>query len=177
MTVVFYPEATAQIFANTDQYASEVAWVGLVKKSRAYADLYQVNKVLVYPQENTAVTSDSSDDYAKWMIDHADDIGRMKMSGHSHVNMSVFPSMTDIRTWGELLKRVDDFYLYQIVNKRREMFVMLIEKGNMTRVWARKQVVADHGPIIMYLDEIGLESEEMYGFEQIAGMVRSIAAA
>jgi hypothetical protein len=53
----------------------------------------------------------------------------LRMQGHSHVNMSVTPSSTDLELYRDLLAQLDDtmFYIFMIYNKRGECTVKVYD--------------------------------------------------
>lgn len=105
----------------------EVAWHGVVTK---VGSRYTITDILVYPQSATSVTVESDDDkYPMWMMSIDDDVhSKLRMQGHSHVNMGVNPSGVDYEFMDELGSMVSDFYIFIILNKKHKMFIELWDK-------------------------------------------------
>lgn len=107
----------------------ELAWHGIVNRE---GDDYYIEDVLVYPQSVTAVTVESDDDaYPMWTMSVSDeDFKRMRMQGHSHVNMPVSPSSVDEMYMDEMLTQVNDYYIFMIMNKRDNIWMELVDVKN-----------------------------------------------
>jgi hypothetical protein len=98
----------------------EVAWHGVVTYSVINdRDVYTVHDIVIYPQKVTAMTVESDDDkYPNWTMEIDDDtFNHMRMQGHSHVNMGVTPSSTDLSFYDSFVEQVKDFYIFMILNK------------------------------------------------------------
>ena len=75
---------------------------------------------MVFPQKVTSASTEPEDaDYVNWQDSLNTEIfNKVRLYGHSHVNMGVSPSSTDIKYRADLLTDVDDFYVFQIFNKK-----------------------------------------------------------
>lgn len=117
---VFYKKKawmkTILLVANRNQ---EVGWHGIVKRAENNPAKFIVEDILVYPQEVTA-TSITTDmvEYMNWQDSlDADIFNSVRLQAHSHVNMGVMPSSVDMKYREDLLTDIDDFYIFQILNK------------------------------------------------------------
>lgn len=100
-------------------YSSEVAAHGTVIKMN---NDYFITDIFVYPQDVSGVTAESSDDYITWLSDLEDEqINTMRFQFHSHVNMGVTPSVVDREHRTQMLTHIKDFYIFAILNKKRDM--------------------------------------------------------
>lgn len=116
----------ALVMTNPD----EVAWHGLARKSNETDDYY-IDDIIVYPQEVSGVYVDTDQaEYTQWLMDLNDDVfNRVRMQGHSHVNMGVSPSQTDNDLYSKILAQLPDntFYIFIIWNKRKERYVRVYD--------------------------------------------------
>ena len=98
-----------------------------VRKQR----IYTIDDIAVYPQLATGATVESDDDkYNAWtrqlIREHGPArVNEIRMQGHSHVNMACVPSGTDLKYYSDELKDYDDYYIFMIVNKKREKFIRI----------------------------------------------------
>lgn len=107
----------------------EIAWHGVVE--RKPKNQYLVQDILIYPQTVTGVTVDAdTDEYPQWLIENRDLINKMRLQGHSHVNMGVTPSSTDEQYYAELSAQVNDFYIFIILNKSGTSYTRLYDFEN-----------------------------------------------
>lgn len=106
----------ALLVGNRNQ---EVGWHGVVRRSEK-PDKFIVDDILVFPQSVTATSvTPNTEDYTNWQDSlDVETFNSIRMHGHSHVNMGVSPSSTDKRYRSDLLTDVDDFYVFQIFNKK-----------------------------------------------------------
>jgi hypothetical protein len=129
--IFFTLKAWYKMTALIDYYAHEVAWHGVVEKHDNY---YLVTDILVYPQTASAAYVESDDDeYITWQLNIDDTIiNKVRLQGHSHVNMSVNPSGTDTQLYNTLLQGLHDdgWYIFMIMNKRNETFFEIHDVAN-----------------------------------------------
>lgn len=132
-TVFFTAEAWAKMVMLLMSFNKEVAWHGVAERigDEDY-DNYLISDILVYPQEVTGSTVDMDvEKYATWLQDHEDDdrFYNIRMQGHSHVNMAVSPSGTDIEHQEAILDQLlaNSFYIFMIYNKRFEKNVKIYD--------------------------------------------------
>lgn len=132
--VLFEPAAYAKMSMLISRFDSEVAWHGTVQ--RPSENCFVIKDILVYPQEVTGanVTTDQ-EEYQQWMMMLDDDtFNSLHMQGHSHVNMSVSPSTTDLTHQEEILAQLSDehFYIFMIWNKRGERNIKIFDMRSNT---------------------------------------------
>jgi len=97
----------------------EIAWHGVVQKVE---EGLLITDILVYPQETSGTTADADEElYGPWIVQNHKIVNQLRMQGHSHVNMSVFASGTDMDSFKKLMNQVKDYYIFMIVNKKWEM--------------------------------------------------------
>ena len=136
-TLLFMPKAWIKMRALVDTFNSEVQWHGLVERKNA--NTFVVNDVLIFPHEvtGTTVVSDQAE-YEKWINDLDDKtFNACRFHGHSHVNMGVTPSGTDMTYRHNVLdnfglpnKQTDLFYIFLITNKREDMSAEIYDLQN-----------------------------------------------
>ena len=131
--ILYTPEAWIKKEMLIKEFSSEVAWHGVVKRIGHH--VYKVEDIVVYPQTVTgASVSMDETEYAKWIEsgycdDDSDWVCNLFMQGHSHVNMGVSPSGTDLDHQREILSQMtdDNFYVFSIENKRGESWYRVID--------------------------------------------------
>lgn len=106
----------------------EVGFHGVVEKNE---NNYLITDILVYPQKVSAatVTTDETE-LCKWQLTiPTETYNKIRMQGHSHVNMAVSPSGTDHQTYQKILEILgkDDFYLFLIINKRGNIWMQFFD--------------------------------------------------
>ena len=115
------------------EFANEVAWHGVATRgSDETKDEYYITDILVYPQEVSDATVDmDTTKYANWLMENAEDerFYSIAMQGHSHVNMGVTPSGTDLKHQGDILDQLTDdmFYIFMIYNKKGEKNIKIYD--------------------------------------------------
>lgn len=133
-TVYFTQIAWAKMQALIKGYDKEVAWHGLAYRGDdSGADEYFITDILVYPQEVTGATvTTDQEKYQTWLMSHEDDVFEsIRMQGHSHVNMSTYPSAVDTTLYERILDQLEDdmFYIFMIYNKRGDKTVKIYDLG------------------------------------------------
>lgn len=129
VTLAFTPTAWTKMYALVDAFSKEVQWHGLV--SRLDATTFVIEDILIFPHvaSPTTVISDQ-EEYEEWMNNLSDEeFNACRFHGHSHVNMPVSPSLTDMTYRKNIFENFstnpmpdeDQFYIFLIVNKRREV--------------------------------------------------------
>lgn len=106
----------------------EVGFHGVIEKT---GNNYLITDILVYPQKVSAatVTTDETE-LCKWQLTiPTETYNKIRMQGHSHVNMAVSPSGTDHQTYQKILEILgkDDFYLFLIINKRGNIWMQFFD--------------------------------------------------
>lgn len=120
VVIEFSSIAFLKMTALIREFSSEVAWHGTVK--RLSPTRFFVENILVYPQKVTGSTVNTDQEaYAKWMQELDDEtFNSLRFQGHSHVNMGVSPSSTDIENQGRIVSQfgsADHFFIFMIWNK------------------------------------------------------------
>lgn len=123
------PTAYIKMIELVRHFSSEVGWQGIAE--RTDDDAYLVKDILVYPQQVTGVKVDTDQaEYEKW-LDELDDytFSHLRFHGHSHVNMGVNPSTTDMDNRRDKLLECnkDDFYIFAILNKNDDWTISIYD--------------------------------------------------
>ena len=143
--MVFYaPLVKAQMDYIIDRCTAEVGWLGLVDKVEGG---YLVKKIYVPYQEVSAAETDIS---VATMIDLAEEIfasnevtSQLYYWGHSHVNMSVNPSMQDEEQIEEYLEHCP-LFIRGIYNKKGDSKVDVYDRdSNIIFQCVRNQVYCE----------------------------------
>jgi hypothetical protein len=112
-------EAYRKILALVTGFSDEVGWHGTV--SRSGDNEFVIEDIFVYPQVvtgSTVVTDQAA--YTQWLYGFDDDtFNKIRMQGHSHVNMGVSPSGVDNEHRQKILGQLESgmFYIFMIWNK------------------------------------------------------------
>lgn len=125
------PKALMKMQTLVMGYDKEVGWYGLVDKVGQYE--YRITDILVFPQYTSSVfvddTRDDPEEHRKWLDGNLSDeeYEHRRLWGHSHVNMGVSPSGTDLSMFDRQkhvmsAAKENKFILCVILNKRLEMF-------------------------------------------------------
>lgn len=124
-------DAYVKMYELVNQSSVEIQWHGLVIKED---NIYTIYDILVFPQTNSATSTNSNqNEFAEWqtklIMDMNFPIDKMRMHGHSHVNMNVYSSAIDDGYQSELITKVDenDYYIFLVLNKRMEMYPLLYD--------------------------------------------------
>lgn len=119
--IEFSSIAFLKMTALIREFSSEVAWHGTVE--RISPTRFLVKDILVYPQKVTGATVNTDQEaYSRWMQELDDEtFNSLRFQGHSHVNMAVSPSPTDLdsqsRIVSQFMEGSDHFYIFMIWNK------------------------------------------------------------
>lgn len=122
-------KAYQKIKALVEYCDTEIAWHGVMHKT---AIGFMITDIIVPPQQVTGCTTTSDDlEYSTWLFNLPDEIFKhLRFHGHSHVNMGVSPSATDLTYRKNLTNNIgDNFYLFMIANKKDNMSFALYENG------------------------------------------------
>lgn len=159
--ILFTAKAFAKIRLLVETAMTEIAWHGTVE--RLGKQSFLITDIFVYPQEITSATVNmDTAAYGEWLAKLPDNIfDNLRFQGHSHVNMGVYPSAVDKNSYNEILNLLkdDDFYIFAIFNKQKEVFIELYDlktnalyekedivisivdnEGNNLSQWANKQI-------------------------------------
>lgn len=133
-SLVFTPEAYAKMTMLVQSFSTEVAWHGVVYRDEQDSSRFNVTDILVYPQEVTGGTVDMDEvGYGQWIdkgiVDNDERMNHLYFQGHSHVNMGVSPSSTDLGHQESVLKaqRNDKFYIFMITNKKFDTWIRIFD--------------------------------------------------
>jgi hypothetical protein len=126
------PLAHSKTLALLNAFSDEVAWHGTV--IRIAPNEFVIEDIFVYPQEVTGATVNTDQDgYTKWLYEFDDEIfSKIRMQGHSHVNMGATPSTVDSGHREKILAQLDDdmFYIFMIWNKRLDCHTLIYDMAN-----------------------------------------------
>lgn len=131
-TVIFSDKAYAKMIALVSMFDSEVAWHGTVE--RKDNNTFLIKDIFVYPQQVTGVTvTTDQEEYSQWLYGLDDEtFNSLKFQAHSHVNMGVSPSSTDISDQEKIVKQLesDMFYIFMIINKKNDIYISIYDYLN-----------------------------------------------
>lgn len=119
-------KAWLKMSALISECSKEIAWHGLVTKNK---NTYTVEDIVIFPQTVTGatVTSDETE-YSLWLAQQPDEIfNKIRFHGHSHVNMGVSPSGVDTEYQDNILKNLNDFYIFMIMNKKGDSWCAIYD--------------------------------------------------
>lgn len=124
-TIIVSANAEYKMRALIRQSAEEVAWHGTVSFDEDNNE-YLIEDIFVFPQDVTAATAVATDDYGTWLMTLSEEeFNKLRFHGHSHVNMGVTPSATDLNYQQQLLAMVNDFYIFAIYNKEDDLNIWI----------------------------------------------------
>lgn len=132
--VRFTPLAYLKMMQLVKACTTEIAWHGSVQ--RVAEREFLITDILCYPQKATGATveADETDGaYGQWMMGLSEEThNSLRFQGHSHVNMAVSPSGTDLADWDAALQFIpkDSFYIFAIINKSASMHFRIFDKLN-----------------------------------------------
>ena len=126
------PLAYRKMVALVTACPDEVAWHGSV--IRQAKNEFIIEDIFVYPQEVTGSTVNTDQErYTQWLYEFDDDAFRkMRLQGHSHVNMGVSPSGVDSGHREKILDQLDAdmFYIFMIWNKALKSHTLIYDMEN-----------------------------------------------
>lgn len=133
-TVEFTHLAYSKMMALVDQFNTEIAWHGFVRRNGG--DRFIIEDIAVYPQTVTGATVNTDQEaYDRWLMTiDGDAFNSMKFQGHSHVNMGTSPSSTDLQHQAKIISQLggEGFYIFMIVNKMRQCTMKVYDADNNT---------------------------------------------
>lgn len=107
---------------------NEIGFHGTVEKDD---NVYTITDIMVYPQTVTGATVTVNEtELCEWQLSiPTETYNKIRMQGHSHVNMAVSPSGTDHESYRKILQALpeDDFYLFIIMNKRGNIWMQFFD--------------------------------------------------
>lgn len=126
--IIFSELANSKCEKLIQTCTGEVGWQGTVSRKD---NVFVIEDIFVYPQTVTGATVTTDElEYAQWLmklpIKH---VKKLRFQAHSHVNMPVSPSATDIELYKNFIKTLtdDDFYIFMIMNKHKNFNVWLYD--------------------------------------------------
>ena len=135
--VVFTPIAWVKMNELVKEFSSEVAWHFLAKRDEQDPMKFIMYDVIVYPQQVTGATVEMDEiEYGKWLMNLDDDIlNHIRGQGHSHVNLGVFASTTDLDHQNKIVSLMtpeseNPFYCFVIINKKGDIHFDLYDIEN-----------------------------------------------
>lgn len=156
LTLADVDKPTVMVSAMADQKMrnlvlncnEEIAWHGTVSYD-AESNTYLIEDIFVFPQYTTAATVQSIDEeYGPWLMTLDDEtFSKLRMHGHSHVSMGVTPSGVDTTYQEQLIQRVQDFYIFMIINKREDYHICVYDVVN-NIMYDKADIIVD-----MYMTE------------------------
>lgn len=130
--IVFNQKALKKMITLVAMCKKEVAWHGTGYKKGHRR--YYIQDIFLYPQKTTA-TNFVAVDYARWQSDlilngNEEKLDRLCFHGHSHVDMAVKPSYTDLDFQEDTIEMIqpDRFYIFLIINKSFEYNFRIIDR-------------------------------------------------
>lgn len=116
----------AQIMYWVNKAEGEVSGLGKIERING---VLRVTSAILLKQENTSVTTDiEAAAIGKAMFELKDAPGQLNWWWHSHVNMDVFWSGTDLDTIHKI--GANGWFLSTVFNKKQEMKTAYYQKGN-----------------------------------------------
>lgn len=113
------------------KFASQKEFMFIGEIKREGLD-FIIEKLLIAPQEKNSGTFVETDDdrYPGWLAEnyHPKDRKKVRLHGHSHVNMGVTPSGVDDNMISRMMSYVSDYYIQLIVNLREDFTINLFDK-------------------------------------------------
>lgn len=133
----------------------EVGWQGTVSRKD---NVFVIEDIFVYPQTVTAATVTTDElEYAQWLMQlPTKTVNKLRFQAHSHVNMPVTPSATDTTLYKKFIKTLneDDFYIFMIMNKRKDINVWLYDLKTNLRYNTDEIIVKRAYDVDKWYDEI-----------------------
>lgn len=129
-TIYFNQIAWDKTRALLHTFNDEVGWHGTAERGEE-ENSYYITDILVYPQEVTGATIvTDQQEYETWLMSHPDEVfNNIRMQGHSHVNMGVTPSGTDLELYNSIITKLrgEMFYIFMIFNKKHDVTVKIYD--------------------------------------------------
>lgn len=147
-TIIYSQLAYAKQLRLINDFSTEVAWNGIVRRDKENPYRFYVEDIIVFPQKVTGATvTPDQKEYDMWLMSlPQDQFDNCRFHGHSHVNMGTSPSGTDDNCQKQILGRLDgdgltpeekarvieemgdrNFYIFMIWNKRGEYTVRIYD--------------------------------------------------
>lgn len=130
--IYFTTDVLMKMKTYVDEHDKEISWLGVVEKED---NTYTVTDVMLFKQKVSGVTTDISEESltefgTKLIAEGKTDLfNKIRLWGHSHVNMQVFASGTDNETFEQFYPHCD-YFIRLIVNKRGDITVDFVDMPN-----------------------------------------------
>lgn len=166
--VVFITElALNKMFIFTKEIATEVGWLGTVKRNQNH---FLIEDVFLLKQEvhatTTEITSEGLTAFAEEILakeNGFDMWNEMRMWGHSHVNMGITPSGQDNSQMEVFSSSGHEFFIRLICNKKGELAVDVYDfETGMEYHGANWQVIEERTEKEIEINNIMDEIEKKY---------------
>ena len=134
--LVFSSMAFAKMTMLVQTFDCEIAWHASCHRDEEEKNWFYVDDIIVYPQEVTGCTVTMDEmKYGIWLqngLMKDERFEHIHLQGHSHVNMSVNPSATDIDHQEEILRQLrdDSYYIFIIANKKFDYTIRIFDLAN-----------------------------------------------
>ena len=165
--LVFSTLAFAKMTKLVQSFDCEIAWHCTCHRDEEEKNWFYVDDVLVYPQTVTGVTvTMDEEEYGKWLqngfMGGDERFDHIHMQGHSHVNMGVTASSTDIQHQEEILKQLRDnsYYIFIIANKKFEYNIKIFDLEN-NILYESNDIAIMIGEDFIDLDAFEKEAKEL----------------
>ena len=126
--VLCTPLARLKMYQLVNGTDSEIGWHGTVTK---VDNVYTIEDIILYPQFVTGSTVTTDEEgYANFIMGLDDEtFNKLRMQGHSHVNMGVTPSGVDDTYYEKVLQNLTDgdHYIFMIMNKKAELNIWVYD--------------------------------------------------
>ena len=126
--IIFSTTAYEKCKTLIKECSGEVGWQGFVERN---GNTFLIKDIIVYPQTVTSVTVQTDEaEYAQWLLQlNNQQISELRFQCHSHVNMGVTPSATDLELYDNYLANLkdDDYYIFMIMNKKGDVNAWLYD--------------------------------------------------
>ena len=135
----FTPIAWIKMSSLISRFETEIQWHGMVH--RISENEFEVYDIIVHPHKVSGTTVTSEYETSIEWRDSLDDdtFNVIRFHGHSHVNMSVSPSVVDNKYRRDLVTQLptpidndDIFYILLIINKKHEWSAEIYDLTNNT---------------------------------------------
>lgn len=145
--VHFASAAFYKMWALVEACSKEIAWDGIVYRDEENPHVFYVTDIIVYPQMVSGATVDTDDiPYLEWLNGLDDEtFNHRRFNGHSHVNMGVTPSATDMTYREQSILNINDFFIFGVFNKRQEFNFQIYDVEN--------NIIYDKDDIVFYTPE------------------------
>lgn len=131
--IIFSSIATKKMLYLLIATSKEVGWHGFVNKLEK--GVYYVTDIIIYPQETTSATIHcDTTEYGLWQqnlcLKCPEEFEKLRLHGHSHVNMACFPSSTDkdLQDDGLEMLQENGFYVWLIANKNLNYWAKIADR-------------------------------------------------